>query len=117
MIRLIESLKSAFKLAKFKSFFLMFRYLMVKFDFIRVKFAKTQNIQLSTLFTRRLFVDVVKNAVSRFEVILKLHRDFFTDLSPDKDFVNFTKKQENSNTVIDFINGSIFGNKDSSKAN
>ena len=82
----------------------MFRYLMVKFDFIRVKFAKTQNAQLSTVFTRGLIVDVVKAATNRYEMIQALSREFFEDLSPNKDFAKYAKNKENSNRVIEFIN-------------
>jgi hypothetical protein len=82
----------------------MLRYLMVKFDFVRVKFSNTQNSQLSTLFTKNLIVDVLKTATNRYDTILNLSREFFEDLSSTKDFVNFTKNNENSKKVIDFIN-------------
>lgn len=70
--------RKAFSKASFKGFFMMFRYMFIKLDLLRMKGPKLNTTLFSVMFERSDLTKFIKDSYDRLKGLYSLNKDFFS---------------------------------------
>lgn len=102
-------MRKIFAKSSFKIFFIMFRYLMIKLDVIRIKNIKLQDTLFPTLFEDPNLMYIIKDAFDRFKPIHEKTKEFLESPSLSTTIFDFVSDEKNQEFVEKDLNYNFFG--------
>ena len=101
--------RKAISKASFKGFFMIFRYLYIKQDLLRIKGQKINTTLFSALFERSYLTNIIKDSFDRCKKLFKISNDFFIEGCLSQTIFDYVHEENINKRIIRELNEGIFG--------